>query len=118
MKVIARQYSKYYDLQTGVQFEEILDRLSGTYVGFADVSEQQASKFQGREHFELVSDEVFAARTEFNRPAEPQEPNTGDPIADLVKQQGIPQVPPIIGPDAEGALTSLGLGAPPPPPSK
>lgn len=60
-KVICEKYSNYRDLLTKVQFNSVLDHRSGCFVGLAEVDDETAAKFDGREGFEVLSEAEFAA---------------------------------------------------------
>ncbi len=83
-KVICHHYSSYRDLLTKVQFDSVLDHRSGCYVGMAEVDDEAAAKFDGREGFEVLTDAEFAAlSTAPPKPAEGHDP-AGIPEGDGV----------------------------------
>lgn len=106
MRVITRNFSTFYDMQTKVQFVSTLDRQSGTYVGVAETDEETAEKFEGRRGFKVLTDDEFLAM--ISKPVKPAEELTGDPLADSkgakTKKAGTGQ--PAVKP----------IGPPPPPP--
>ncbi len=55
--VINRNYSKFYDVRTRVQFEPVLDGAMGTHVAHA----QTGADFEGRAGFEVLSDGEYLA---------------------------------------------------------
>jgi hypothetical protein len=88
------QYSNFHDPTTGAQFEPVLDRRSGCYVGVCEMSKSQARAYQGRASFTVLSDDEWLAMTEIPREPEPTEPETGDPLADQAADSSAPKPPP------------------------
>ena len=59
--VIIRRYNTFFDHKTNVQFNPVLDRSSGLYIGLAVVPIDLISHFSGNSAFEVVTDEQLAA---------------------------------------------------------
>ena len=77
MRVITRNFSNYYDIQTATQF-----------------SAKTAKAFSGRAGFEVVGDEAFLEM--ITKPAEPEptQPDTGDPLTDQGGKTAVTDVRP------------------------
>jgi predicted component of type VI protein secretion system len=92
-RVMIEQYSNFFDQPTRLQFEPVLDRRSGCYVGVCEMSAEQAEAFRGRSSFTLLSEDEWRAMTEIARQPAPTEPETGDPLADQAKDKPAPKPP-------------------------
>jgi hypothetical protein len=58
--IIITSYSSYYDIQTETQFQSILDRSTGCFVGHAVVENEVADAFADRPNFIVMDDAEFA----------------------------------------------------------
>jgi hypothetical protein len=92
-RVMIEQYSNFFDQPTRLQFEPVLDRRSGCYVGVCEMSAEQAEAFADRRSFAVLTEDEWRAMTEIPRAAEPTQPETGDPLADQAKDKPKPLPP-------------------------
>ncbi len=78
--VINRNYSKFYDVRTRVQFEPVLDGTMGAHVAHA----QTGADFEGRVGFEVLSDGEYLAliSAPSEKPVETGVTSSGDPVRD------------------------------------
>lgn len=104
-RVIAINYSQFYDPLTETEFEKVMDQSTGCFLGIASVSDKVAKDYDKRVGFRVLTDDEYAAIT--TPPALPEvtDPETGDPLSDAAKLEGANA-----GPDA-------GNSPPPPPPA-
>lgn len=104
-KVLAQNYSNFYDIRTNVQFQPVKDRRSECFVGVAVVDKATIEFYQEREGFRVLSDEEYLEMT--SEPQEPEltEPETGDPLKDAANKG-----------EPAPAGSPLGSAPPPPPP--
>ncbi|MDR3708743.1 MAG: hypothetical protein P4L33_10605 [Capsulimonadaceae bacterium] len=60
-RVICRKYSTFYDAKNGVQFSPIVDVSKQCYVGLAVVEGDLVEIYEGRDGFDVVTDEEYLA---------------------------------------------------------
>lgn len=89
-KVLIENYSTYYDPRTRVHFQPALDRRTGSRVGVADVTEEQAAAYAARpDAFRVLSDEEWVEMTTVPAVPERTEPaKGGDVLTDAGAQAG------------------------------
>ncbi|HTE16865.1 MAG TPA: hypothetical protein VK689_00615 [Armatimonadota bacterium] len=109
MKVLIESYSRYFDVQTRVQFSPVLDQRSGCYVGVADLPEEVAECYLDRPGFEVLSDEEFVSLTSAPEKPVPAASQSGDPLTDQANVGSGAAAP-------AGGSTPAGQAPPPPPP--
>jgi len=109
-RVLIQNYSRFFDPATKIEFAPVLDRPSGCYVGVATVDEDTAVHYDGRPGFQVLTDAEWEAVNALPVPAEREEPETGDPLADAAREQN-----PGDG-SGEDPAAGRDLGGPPPPP--
>lgn len=137
-RVLIENYSNFYCTRTKVQFNPILDRRTGCYVGLADVTPEQAEAFANRGGFRLISDEEFLAMSGISLAPASAQPASGEPLQDAATAKkaeaarrraeaakkpasGDPPGPPVKAADNDQANppqgeTPAGEDEPPPPP--
>jgi len=99
-KVLINNHSTFYDGRTKTQFDPVLNRISGCYVGIADVDAETADSYEGHSRFQVLTDEEYLAMVTTPRAPQPTEANTGDPLTDAAakparaKQVLAPPAPP------------------------
>jgi len=97
-KVLIKNHSTFYDTKRKVQFNPLLDRRSGCFVGVADVDTETAETYEGHPHFQVLTDEEYLEMVTVPSDPVPVEPNTGDPLGDAAAkpktQTRRPPVPP------------------------
>jgi hypothetical protein len=58
--VIIRRYNTFFDHQTNVQFNPVLDKSAGLYIGLAEISPEQVPYFHKNAAYEVIDDEQLA----------------------------------------------------------
>ena len=59
--VIIRKYSTFFDPITSTQFNPILDKAAGVYIGVAQVDDSEAAHFAANSSYELISEDAYSA---------------------------------------------------------
>ena len=74
--VIIRRYNTFFDHATNVQFNPILDKVSGNYIGAAVVSDDLIGHFTRNTAYEVVTDEELKTIESGIPPDSTQKPPT------------------------------------------
>lgn len=121
-KVICDKFSNYSDPKTKVHFTPLLDRRTGCFIGFAQVSRELAEGYAKRDGFQVISDTEYLAITSIPDP-EPLADPSGDPLTDAAairqahRRRAQPEKKPADAPNPEPLADPSGEGDPNPDPA-
>jgi len=59
--VIIRRYNTFFDHRTNVQFNPLLEKSTGLYIGYAEVTTEQLPYFAGNPSYEVLTDSELRA---------------------------------------------------------